>query len=96
MDLGFRIPIVSGIPDSYSFFADSKPRIPDSTSRNFHFRIQSAKVIRFPLHGAKCSFWRALDSKTNTTTSTRFSQYKVMLAGEPASFGRENAGAQYS
>ena len=47
-------------------------------------------------NGAKWSFWRALDSKTSTTTSTRFSQYKVVLAGEPASFGRENAGAQYS
>ena len=46
VELGFRIAIVSGIPDSLSCFADSKaqdsglpkqnfPRIPDSTSQNF-------------------------------------------------------------
>ena len=33
--------------------------------------------------------YRALDSET-TTTSTRFSQYWVVLAREPASFWREN------
>ena len=33
---------------------------------------------------------RALDSKTRTTTSTRFSQYLVVLLREPASFWREN------
>ena len=32
----------------------------------------------------------ALDSKTSTTTSTRFSQYWVLLRREPASFWREN------
>ena len=32
----------------------------------------------------------AADSETSTTTSTRFSQYLVMLAREPASFWREN------
>ena len=34
---------------------------------------------------------RALDSRTRTTTSTRFSQYWVLLTREPASFWRENA-----
>ena len=35
-------------------------------------------------------YWRALDSETRTTTSTRFSQYWVLLAREPASFWQEN------
>ena len=33
---------------------------------------------------------RALDSKTKTTTRTRFSQYQVMRAHEPVTFWREN------
>ena len=35
MELGFRIPIVGGIPDSLSCIWIPKPRIPDSTSQNF-------------------------------------------------------------
>ena len=35
-------------------------------------------------------YYRPLDSKTSTTTSTRFSLYYVVLAREPASFWREN------
>ena len=31
-----------------------------------------------------------IDSKTSTTTSTRFSQYYVVRARKPASFWREN------
>ena len=31
-----------------------------------------------------------LDSKTNSTTFTKFSQYLVVFAREPASFWREN------
>ena len=34
--------------------------------------------------------WRASDCKTRTTTSTRFSQYWVVHAREPASFWSEN------
>ena len=35
VELGFRIPIVNGIPDflSCSCIPDSKPRIPDSTAK---------------------------------------------------------------
>ena len=33
---------------------------------------------------------RALDSETRTTTCARFSQYRVLLTREPASFWREN------
>ena len=33
---------------------------------------------------------RPLDSKTSTTTNTRFSQNTVLLTREPASFWREN------
>ena len=35
-------------------------------------------------------YYRALDSKTRTTTRTRFYQYQVVRAREPASFWREN------
>ena len=35
-------------------------------------------------------YYTPLDCKTSTTTSTRFSQYLVVLAREPASFWREN------
>ena len=35
-------------------------------------------------------YQRALDAKTRTTTSTRFSQYSPVLTREPASFWREN------
>ena len=35
-------------------------------------------------------YYTPLDFKTSTTTSTRFSQYLVVLAREPASFWREN------
>ena len=43
VELGFRIPIVSGIPDSYSCIPDSKPQ--DSTGKNFQ-----DSGIRIPLH----------------------------------------------
>ena len=49
LELGFRIPIVSGmmwIP--WMGFRIPKPRIPDSTSKNFQ-----DSGIRIPLHGAK-------------------------------------------
>ena len=35
VELGFQIPIVSGIPDSHSCIPDPRPRILDSTSKNF-------------------------------------------------------------
>ena len=38
---------------------------------------------------------RPLDSKTSMTTSVKFSQYYVVLAGEPASFWRENVVAVF-
>ena len=51
-ELGFRIPIVRGIPDSDSCIPDSKARIPDSTSKNFpRFRILHAKIFRIPESG---------------------------------------------
>ena len=47
-ELGFRIPIVRGIPDSDSCIPDSKARIPDSTSKNFpRFRILMQKFSGF-------------------------------------------------
>ena len=51
VELGFRIPIVSGILDSYSC-------IPDSTSKNFQ-----DSGIRIPLHGAKFSTDSSLKSR---------------------------------
>ena len=35
VELGFQIAIVSGIPDSHSCIPDPRPRILDSTSKNF-------------------------------------------------------------
>ena len=35
MEIGFRIPIISGIPDSLTVFRNTKPRIQDSTSKTF-------------------------------------------------------------
>ena len=35
VEIGFRIPIISGIPDSLTVFRNTKPRIQDSTSKNF-------------------------------------------------------------
>ena len=39
---------------------------------------------------------RALDSKTRTTTSTRFSQYKVVLLREPRHFGGKRDSRRHS
>ena len=48
MKLGFQIRVVSGILDSLSCLSDSKPRIPDSTSKIF-----SDSAFQIPLHWAK-------------------------------------------
>ena len=45
-EIGFRIPVVSGIPDSYSCFSDSKAQ--DS---GFHEEKFQDSGIRIPLHG---------------------------------------------
>ena len=59
--------------------------IRDFTSYRFDF---SQKITK------QQSCWvgikRSLDSKTKTTTKTRFSQYQVVRARESASFWREN------
>ena len=57
MELGFRIPIVNGIPDSLSVFWFAKLRITDSTSKNvldsgLHKQNLSESGIRIPLHRA--------------------------------------------
>ena len=52
MELGFRISIVSGIPNSYSCIPDSKAKIPDSTGKNFQdsgFHMQT--LPGFPYMG---------------------------------------------
>ena len=48
------------------------------------------RVFRFCCCCCCCWQQRALDSKTRTTTSTRFSLYWVLRTREPASFWREN------
>ena len=45
-EIGFRIPVVNGIPDSYSCFSDSKAQ--DS---GFHEEKFQDSGIRIPLHG---------------------------------------------
>ena len=48
MKLGFRIPIVSGIPDSYSCFSDSKAQDSGFHEEKFpRFRIPRRKIPRF-------------------------------------------------
>ena len=49
VELGFRIQIIKGIPDSLSYFTDSKakPRIPDFRKQTFPgFRNPQAKIFR--------------------------------------------------
>ena len=54
----------------------------------------STMVTFFCPQGGRCRdvqlYQRALDSRTRTTRSTTFSQYRVLLTREPASFWREN------
>ena len=53
LELGFRIPVVTGIPDSLSCIADSEAQ--SSKAQTFGFRVPEAKIsgIQIPLHGAK-------------------------------------------
>ena len=57
VELGFRIRIVSGIPDSYTCIPDSKAQDSGFHKQKFpRFRIQNAKIFRIPLHGATKSW----------------------------------------
>ena len=57
MELGFWILVVSGFPDFSAVFRISKPRIPDSTSKNF-----PDSGIRIPLHWAPCPDFQSVSS----------------------------------
>ena len=48
------------------------------------------KILVYVRRLVKKRKWRSLDSKTRTTTSTKFSQYQVVRTGEQAPFWREN------
>ena len=53
VELGFRIRIVSGIPDSYTCIPDSKAQDSGFHKQKFaRFRIPNAKFSRIPLHVA--------------------------------------------
>ena len=52
MELGFRIRIVSGIPDSYICIPDSKAQDSGFHKQKFpRFRIPNAKISRIPESG---------------------------------------------
>ena len=52
VELGFRIPIVSGIPDSYSCIPDSKTQDSGFHKQEFpRFRIPQATISRIPESG---------------------------------------------
>ena len=52
VELGFRIPIVSGIPDSHSCIPDSKAQDSGFYKQKFpRFRILRAKISRIPESG---------------------------------------------
>ena len=55
LGIGFRIPIVSGIPNSLSCILDSKLRIPDFISKVF-----PDLEIRITLNEADVSLYRSL------------------------------------
>ena len=66
--------IINGLMTNLSLFAQDDLMCPRSFFSFFFF-------VRY---------YRALDSKTRTSTRTRFYQYQVVRAREPASFWREN------